>query len=96
MSTYLNAYAISDFVYSSNEATKTPDQVLQRIFVRPGEQDKTTFALESSEKLLHELEDYVSMTYDLEKLDSIAVPGKVSEYILLNIYNSFLNITISF
>lgn len=77
MSTYLNAYVISDFVFATNEDTKTADQVLQRIFVRPGEQDKTAFALESSEKLLHELEEYVFVKYELDKLDSIAVPGKV-------------------
>ena len=77
MSTYLNAYVISDFVFASNEDTKGADQVLQRIIVRPGEEGNTAFALKSSEQLLHELEEYVFMNYELEKLDSIAVPNKV-------------------
>lgn len=76
MSSYLLAFVVSDLVHVSNEQTKRPEQVLQRIFVRSGEEDKTKYALDMSVKLLEELENYTGTKYDLPKLDSAAVPGK--------------------
>ena len=76
MSSYLLAFVVSDLVHVSNELTKRPEQVLQRIFVRPGEEDKTEYALDMSVKLLEELEAYTNTKYTLPKLDSAAVPGK--------------------
>ena len=77
MSSYLNAFVVSDFEYVSNELTKTDDQVLQKIFVRPGDLPKTNFSMEMSQEILHQLEEFVSIKYDLPKLDSVDVPRKV-------------------
>lgn len=79
MSSYLVAFVVSDFDSVSNEASKTPDQVLQTIYVRPGDVPRTDFSMAMSQEVLHQLEGFVSIKYDLPKLDSVDVPGKVND-----------------
>ena len=76
MSSYLNAFVVSDFTYISNEDTKGPNETLQRIIISEDSIEKADLALESSVAALKALEDYVGFKYELEKLDSIMVPGK--------------------
>lgn len=73
MSSYLNAFIVSDFQALSNNGT---GKTLQRVWTRPDEVQKAQYGLKNSEKLLETLEEFVNMTYDLEKLDSGAIPGK--------------------
>ena len=77
MSSYLLAFVVSDFETVSNENTKTLDQVLQNIYVRPGDIPRTDFSMAMSQEVLHQLEEFVDIKYDLPKLDSVDVPGKV-------------------
>ncbi len=70
MSSYLNAFLVSDFEVLSNENTKLPDETLQGIWTRPGETEKAQFGLENSMKILNALEEFAGMKYSLPKLDS--------------------------
>lgn len=76
MSTYLVAFAVSDFTYIDNSKIKQPDEPLQRIIISEDAIEKADFALETSVAALKALENYTGFKYDLEKLDSIMVPGK--------------------
>ncbi|KAG5680752.1 hypothetical protein PVAND_010239 [Polypedilum vanderplanki] len=76
MSTYLLAFLVSDFKYLSNENTLEPGQTMQRIWTRPGIEEKAKYGLENSINLLEALEEFVDMKFDLPKLDSGAIPGK--------------------
>lgn len=76
MSTYLLAFVVSDFEYISNQETKGPDDTLHRIWVRPDSTEKAPFALENSALVLKALEDYVGFAYELNKVDSAAIPNK--------------------
>ncbi|KAL7036535.1 hypothetical protein ACKWTF_008841 [Chironomus riparius] len=75
MSSYLNAFIISDFTYISNADTKLPNETLQRVIVREDSKEKAKLALESSVAALKALENYVGFKYEMEKLDSVMVPG---------------------
>ena len=75
MSSYLNAFIISDFTYISNADTKGPNEPLQRIIVSEDSREKAVLALNSSVAALKALEEYVGFKYEMEKLDSVMVPG---------------------
>ncbi|KAF5304328.1 hypothetical protein FQA39_LY09707 [Lamprigera yunnana] len=74
MSTYLLAFAISDFKY-----TKKNDRI--RLLVKPEalEDGSTDYMLSESPKLLKTIETYTGIPYALEKLDLFAAP---EEYFL--------------
>lgn len=76
MSSYLNAFLVSDFEALSNELTKNSNETLQRIWTRPGEAARAQYGLDNSVKLLNELEKFAGIKYSLPKLDSGAIPGK--------------------
>lgn len=76
MSSYLNAFVVCDFSFIDNSQTKGPDEVLQRIIVSQDSLEKADLALDSSVAALKALEEYVGYKYELDKLDSIMVPGK--------------------
>lgn len=86
MQTYLNAFVVSDFDFLSNENTKRPDALLQRVFGQPsiiasGDAD---FALEAGERIMEAMEGYFRYNYSLPKLDQVnlGMNNKVSVLII--------------
>lgn len=77
MSSYLLAFFISDFVEISNEATKSENETLQRIWTRPDSVQKAQFALQHSIDAFRIVENYLGVKCDMQKIDSIAVPGAI-------------------
>lgn len=77
MSSYLLAFAVSDFEYLDNFDTMNQrNETYQRIIVRADGVSKAKYALENSIKTLEALEAYVDYKYEINKLDSIGVPNK--------------------
>ena len=76
MSSYLNAFVVSDLQYIDNSETKAENETLHRIIVREDSLDKAPYALENSIAALKALEEYVGYKYELPKVDSAGVPGK--------------------
>lgn len=76
MSSYLNAFLVSDFEQLNNEATRLENEALQGIWTRPGEKEKAHYGLNNSVIILNELEKFVNVKFNLPKLDSGAIPGK--------------------
>ncbi|XP_077296647.1 uncharacterized protein LOC143918582 [Arctopsyche grandis] len=77
MSSYLNAFTISDFIYKSN--LDRPSQVFPkkfRILSKPNTEPYMDFALDFGEKSISCMEKYTNITYALKKLDNIAIPDK--------------------
>lgn len=70
MSTYLLAFIVSQFDHT---------QTLERhtVYARPQEiaQGTAQFALETGEKALKAMEDFVNVKYSLEKMDQAAIPN---------------------
>jgi len=86
MSSYLNAFIVSDLDYISNEVGLGADETLHRVWVRPDSLTKAPYALDNSIAVLKALEDYVDFKFELAKMDSAGVPAKtgVSCIILFN------------
>lgn len=77
MSSYLLAFAISDFEYIDNmQNVIERNETYQRIIVRADSLLKAQYALDNSVQILEELESYVNFEYEINKLDSIGVPNK--------------------
>lgn len=73
MSTYLNAYLVSNFSYISNE----DDEIFNvpfKVYSRPGTQEHAKFALEFGQKNMVALAEYTEIPYEFPKLDKVAVP----------------------
>jgi aminopeptidase N len=76
MSSYLNAFVVSEFEFISNEDFKGDDETLVRVIARPDWLDNADYGLKSSIAALKALEKYVGHEYELEKLDSVVIPEK--------------------
>jgi aminopeptidase N len=76
MSSYLNAFAVSDFEYIDNSEGLQPGDTLQRIIVPSDSLERSQYSLISSIAALKSLEEFVGFKYEINKLDSIAVPNK--------------------
>lgn len=76
MASYLLAFIVSDLQFISNAETKTADETLHRIWVRPDSLKKAKYALDNSIGALKALENFVGMKYEMEKVDSAGVPNK--------------------
>ncbi|KAG5680753.1 hypothetical protein PVAND_010240 [Polypedilum vanderplanki] len=76
MSTYLNAFVVSDFAYIDNSEGLQPGETLQRVIVQSDSLEKAQYGLISSIAALKALEEFVGFKYEIDKLDSIMVPGK--------------------
>lgn len=76
MSSYLNAFLVSDFEVLTNNLTKNVNETLQGVWTRPGESTKAQYGLDNSVKILNALEEFAGKKYSLPKLDSGAIPGK--------------------
>lgn len=73
MSSYLNAFLISDF---AGVGITKPGETVHRIWVRPDSMDKTFYALNNSISALKALEEYTGFKYELNKVDSTGIPYK--------------------
>lgn len=78
MSTYLNAFVISDLKHIDNSDTKAENDTLHRIHVREDSLEKAWYALENSVKALKKLEEYVGFKYEMKTMDSAGTPGKTN------------------
>lgn len=73
MSTYLNAYLVSNFEYIGNEENKI-FEVPVHIYSRYGTQEFAKFALEFGQLNMVALADYTEFPYKFPKYDKVAVP----------------------
>lgn len=74
MSTYLNAFLISDLAFKEfNSTNEYP--IGQRAFATKEDVKHTTYALSLAANTLKVLHQYFDIPYELEKLDHVAVPN---------------------
>lgn len=77
MSSYLNAFIVSEFDFATNEDYIDVDtDIIHRVYARPEFQDKLDYAVDKSYKLLDALAKYVDIPYDTDigKMYSAAIP----------------------
>lgn len=72
MSTYLLFFALGDF----ERATASVDGTELGVVTRRGALAQAQFALDSSQAILREYNDYFGVRYPLPKLDNVAGPGR--------------------
>ncbi|XP_037030608.1 aminopeptidase N-like [Bradysia coprophila] len=70
MSTYLNAFVVSDFASTGSVRGRVP----QRVFGRSSEIIHSTLTLNAGIDILDSLERYLGVNYSLPKMDQIAIP----------------------
>lgn len=73
MSTYLNAYLVSNFLNITNADNKIFD-VPFNVYSRAGTQGFADFALEFGQKNMVALQNYTEIPYAFPKMDKVAVP----------------------
>lgn len=76
-STYLIAFAITDFEFVSGKSENVSDdysQTLVRVFSRPHWIQDTGLTLQSGIDIIAETGRYVGVPFALDKIDQIAVP----------------------
>lgn len=73
MSTYLNAYLVSNFNNIGNEGNQIY-RVPFKVFSRGGTQEFANFALSFGQDNMNALEEYIDFPYEFPKLDKVAVP----------------------
>lgn len=95
MSSYLNAWVISDF--ASRSLDNGPQATRHSIFARLEDVEKVKSALDHSFLFLKQLEDYCSYEYELSKMYSAAIPdfaaGAMENWVcphMLEIITSFI------
>ena len=71
MSTYLVAYAVGDFEFSTTPGSTKPEF---RVATKPGEKENTQSALECGPAILAHYEKYFDIPFPLPKIDSLATP----------------------
>lgn len=76
MSSYLLAFLVSDFEYLTNEDSIAPGETIHRVWSRPDQTYRVQYAVDQSFAVLKSLEDYVGYKYELNKVDSSAIPNK--------------------
>jgi aminopeptidase N len=72
MSSYLNAFVVSDFAYRS--LYNGPSTTEHRVYAREKDVENVIASLENSYLFLKQLEDYCNYTYELNKMYSAAIP----------------------
>lgn len=82
MSTYLIAFAVTNFRYRANAADSS---FPMRVFATPNAYNETEFLLGESEKAVKVLENYLQLPYALPKLDQIISIGSHSTNMSYNI-----------
>ncbi|XP_064629399.1 aminopeptidase N-like [Lineus longissimus] len=71
MSTYLVAVVVAEYSYAK---TKTKRGTTIRVWARPGELHKTGLALHRSKQILENMEDYLGVPYEINKIDHVPIP----------------------
>jgi aminopeptidase N len=79
MSTYQNAFFVSDFEFVSNEELKHESETLIRVIAVPDWLDKVQYSLISTTSAVRALQDYLGTDYEIEKLDLFVIPEGISE-----------------
>lgn len=75
MSTYLIAFVVSDFKFTTN--TNDPNVFRHRVYSEPSQIENTQLALKNGEKLLNALGNYLDVHFTLPKMDQVAIPKLV-------------------
>lgn len=77
MSTYWVAFAILDFPHAISVPKNRALELQYRIFAQADRLStaSTSFALETSSKMMYALQDYFRAPYPLSKMDLIAIPN---------------------
>lgn len=70
MSTYLNAYIVSDFVSLESSQGRVP----HRVFARSNAINQSSLILDAGVKILDAIGTYLGNFYPLPKMDQVAVP----------------------
>lgn len=70
MSTYLNAFIVSDFVFLESNQGRVP----HRVFARSNAINQSALILDAGVKILDALGTYLGVEYSLPKMDQVAVP----------------------
>lgn len=73
MSTYLIAFVVSDFKFTTN--TNVPNVFRHRVYSEPSQIENTQLALENGERLLNALGNYLAVNFTFPKMDQIAIPN---------------------
>lgn len=76
MSTYLAAFVISDFDYTTTKVKGTDIEL--RVYAPPAQVEKTQYALETGAGVTAFYIDYFNISYPLPKLDMVAIPDFIS------------------
>lgn len=76
MSTYLIAFAITDFASEQGRSNSSDDysETLVRVFSRPQWTKDTGLTLQSGIGIIAEIGRYLGVPFSLPKIDQIAVP----------------------
>lgn len=88
MSTYLIAFAVTDFPFRANAANSI---VPMRAYAAPDRYERTQYALNEGEKAICVLSDYLQMPYTLPKLDMFFVSGIAGGNVELNLKQTSKN-----
>ena len=87
MSTYLLLFALGEFDRFTAQAGPTEVGII----TRRGVADQGRFALDSSVRVLNEMNDYFGMPYPLPKLDNIAVPSTSQAFAAMENWGAILS-----
>jgi hypothetical protein len=72
MSSYLNAFVVSDFAYRS--LYNGPGKTEHRVYAREEDVENVALSLYNSDVFLRQLEHYCNYVYELPKMWSAAIP----------------------
>lgn len=72
MSTYLIAFVVSDFGFTSNK--NVPNAFPHRVYARPDEVINTGLALKDGERILNAIGDFLKVKFTFPKMDQISIP----------------------
>ena len=80
MSTYLLAFCVGEFDFLQ---AQTSHGVLVKVYAPKGRSASGKYALECATRCLDAYDDFFGMPYPLPKLDMVAIPEFVSNYIIV-------------
>lgn len=68
MSTYLTCFIVSDFVYTESFINPETDNIPFRVYARPSQLNKTSFANDVGKRVIEYFINYFQIKYPLPKL----------------------------
>lgn len=81
ISTYLVAFAITDFRFRENAANS---ELPMRVYATPEDYELTRFPLLEGEKVMRALTNYLQVPYPLAKMDQIFLPSYAGRVYLVS------------